>query len=54
MLLVALVREVGDDAKMVWQLLPLVDVVYRSRGEWTQLAGSSANLAKGIENDRRQ
>ena len=33
MLLVALVREVGDDAKMVWQLLPLVDVVYRSRGE---------------------
>ena len=33
MLPVALVREVGDDAKMVWQLLPLVDVVYRSRGE---------------------
>ena len=33
MLLVVLVREVGDDAKMVWQLLPLVDVVYGSLGE---------------------
>ncbi len=33
MLLVALVREVGDDAKMVWQLLPLVDVADYSRGE---------------------